>query len=100
MLHPARMLIRVYQIVLSPLVGRQCRHLPTCSDYADQAIERHGFWPGGWMALARILRCNPWGSSGFDPIPEEKPRDARWYLPWRYARWTGKHIDPATRLDD
>jgi uncharacterized protein len=94
-----RGLIRVYQIVLSPLMGRQCRHLPTCSSYTDQAIGRFGLWAGGWMGLARILRCNPWGSSGFDPVPEEIDPAYRWWRPWVGARWNGAHIDPATRLD-
>ena len=63
-------LIRVYQIALSPLIGRQCRYLPTCSSYTDEAIGRFGVWAGGWMGLARILRCQPFGSAGFDPVPE------------------------------
>lgn len=94
-----RALIRVYQVVLSPLMGRQCRHLPTCSSYTDEAISRFGFWAGGWMGLARILRCNPWGSSGFDPVPVALDPGYRWWRPWVGARWTGGHIDPATRLD-
>ena len=66
-----------------------CRHLPTCSDYGDQAIERFGLWAGGWMTLARLLRCHPWGTSGLDFVPEQLPGTARWYLPWRYGRWRG-----------
>jgi putative membrane protein insertion efficiency factor len=92
-------LIRFYQVALSPLMGRQCRHLPTCSSYTDEAIGRFGFWAGGWMGLARILRCNPWGSSGFDPVPDALDPDYRWWRPWIGARWTGAHIDPKTRLD-
>jgi uncharacterized protein len=94
-----RALIRVYQVALSPLMGRQCRYAPTCSHYTDEAIQRHGLWAGGWMGLARILRCNPFGASGYDPVPEALDRGFRWYLPWRAARWTGRHIDPKTRLD-
>ena len=56
-----RGLIKAYRYTLSPLVGFHCRHLPTCSDYADQAIERYGLWAGGWMTLARLLRCHPSG---------------------------------------
>lgn len=92
-------LIRVYQVTVSSFMGRQCRYLPTCSEYADTAIERFGVWPGVWMALARIGRCNPLGSSGYDPVPDEAPPNAHWYTPWRYARWRGCHIDPATRID-
>ena len=80
--------IRLYQLTLSGLVGRQCRHLPTCSSYADEAIARFGLWTGGWMALARMCRCHPWGSSGFDPVPETTSSDAHWYMPWRYGRWS------------
>ena len=68
----AAMLIRGYQLVLSPLLGPRCRHLPTCSRYALEALERHGAWRGGWLAARRVLRCHPWGSSGYDPVPEVK----------------------------
>ena len=63
-------LIRFYQLTLSSVLGRQCRFLPTCSDYARQAIEKHGAWNGGKLALRRIARCHPWGGQGFDPVPE------------------------------
>jgi putative membrane protein insertion efficiency factor len=92
-------LIRLYRLTLSPLVGRQCRYLPTCSHYAEEAVGRHGLWIGLWMGLARLQRCGPMGASGFDPVPATLPAAARWYLPWRYGRWSGGHIDPATRLD-
>lgn len=92
--------IRLYQLTLSPLVGRHCRYLPTCSQYADEAIARHGFWAGGWMTLARMARCQPFGASGFDPVPDRAEHSGgRWYRPWAYGRWTGRHIDPNTRLD-
>jgi len=85
----ARALVKVYRYTLSPLVGFHCRHLPTCSDYADEAIDRFGLWAGGWMTLARLCRCHPFGTSGLDFVPEQVPPRARWYLPWRYARWRG-----------
>ena len=92
-------LIRAYKLLLSPLLGPSCRYLPTCSSYGEEAIGRYGLWAGGWMTLARFQRCGPFGASGYDPVPEAIPQRARWYLPWRYGRWTGRHIDPATRLD-
>jgi putative membrane protein insertion efficiency factor len=84
-----RALIWIYRHTLSPLVGYNCRHLPTCSIYGDEAIERFGLWGGGWMTLARLLRCQPWGTSGIDNVPLTTPPGARWYLPWRYGRWRG-----------
>jgi len=90
-----RGLIKAYRYTLSPLVGYECRHLPTCSDYADQAIERYGLWAGGWMTLARLLRCQPFGTSGHDFIPDAVPATARWYFPWRYARWRGTNTPPS-----
>jgi uncharacterized protein len=80
-------LIRFYQLTLSSLFGRQCRYLPTCSAYTDEAIARHGLWAGAWMGAARICRCHPWGASGFDPSPGEIPTGASWARPWRYGRW-------------
>jgi putative membrane protein insertion efficiency factor len=84
-----RGMIWIYRHTLSSLVGYQCRPLPTCSAYADEAIERFGLWAGGWMTLARLLRCQPWGTSGIDNVPQRAPSNARWYLPWRFARWRG-----------
>ncbi len=79
--------IRSYQLTLSGWAGRHCRYLPTCSDYVDEAIRRHGLWEGGWTGLARTCRCHPWGDSGFDPVPHDLPPTAAWYRPWRYGRW-------------
>lgn len=81
--------ILVYRYTLSSVMGRQCRYLPTCSEYADTAIARHGAWVGGWMAAARICRCHPWGGNGFDPVPDRKPERGRWDRPWRYGDWKG-----------
>ena len=95
-----RALVKLYRLTLSPLIGFHCRYLPTCSDYADQALERHGLWAGGWMTLARLMRCHPWGSSGLDFVPDVPPRDARWYLPWRYGTWNWNAGYPAANPDD
>ncbi|MBI5128281.1 MAG: membrane protein insertion efficiency factor YidD [Rhodopseudomonas palustris] len=92
-----RGLIWVYRHSFSALVGSNCRHLPTCSQYGDEAIGRFGLWAGGWMTLARLLRCNPFGTSGIDNVPAVAPPDARWYLPWRYARWRGVNAPAATQ---
>jgi len=61
--------IKFYQILISPLLGPRCRYYPTCSNYAVQAIEKHGAFKGGWLAFKRIISCHPWGSSGHDPVP-------------------------------
>ncbi len=61
--------LRTYKLTLSPLIGRQCRFMPTCSEYAAEALIVHGPWRGGSLAVSRLCRCNPWGGSGFDPVP-------------------------------
>ena len=65
-------IIRVYQKYLSPLLGTSCRFHPTCSEYTFQAVETYGVFKGGFLAIKRILKCNPWGGSGADPLPGEK----------------------------
>ncbi len=62
-------LIRGYQKLLSPLLGAQCRYTPTCSQYAVEALQKHGALKGGWLAFKRILSCNPFGKHGYDPVP-------------------------------
>jgi len=62
--------LRLYKYCISPFLGPACRHLPTCSEYADEAIRRHGLPRGGWLALRRLGRCHPWGSHGYDPVPD------------------------------
>jgi putative membrane protein insertion efficiency factor len=61
--------IRLYQWFVSPLLGAPCRHWPSCSHYAVEALETHGALRGSWLAFTRVLRCNPWGTSGVDPVP-------------------------------
>jgi putative membrane protein insertion efficiency factor len=92
-----RGLIKIYRYTLSPLIGFRCRHLPTCSEYGDEAIARFGLWAGGWMTLARIMRCHPLGTHGLDFVPKEMPRNARWYLPWRYGLWKRTNEDAQTK---
>ncbi|MDR1725396.1 MAG: membrane protein insertion efficiency factor YidD [Bacteroidales bacterium] len=62
-------LIRFYQLSISPILPNSCRFTPTCSQYAIEAIKKYGAFKGGWLAFRRILRCNPWGKSGYDPVP-------------------------------
>lgn len=66
--------IRFYQLAISPHLGANCRFTPTCSQYAIEALRVHGPCRGLWLALRRITRCHPWGGSGYDPVPPEKPR--------------------------
>jgi len=91
----ARGLIKLYTYGFSALVGFECRHLPTCSSYADEAIGRFGLWAGGWMTLARLCRCHPFGTSGLDFVPQSLPERSRRYLPWRYGRWRGTNAGGA-----
>ena len=65
-----RAFVRIYQLLISPLLLPSCRFLPSCSDYAIEAIERHGAVRGFGLALWRLARCNPWGGSGYDPVPD------------------------------
>ena len=62
--------VRAYRLILSPWVGHNCRYQPTCSTYALEALERHGALRGTRLAARRILRCHPWGGSGYDPVPD------------------------------
>ena len=66
---PVIALIRLYRLLLAPLLGPRCRYLPTCSAYAVEALTCHGLWRGGRLAIARLLSCHPWGGSGHDPVP-------------------------------
>lgn len=75
--HAVLLLIRIYQLFLSPLKlfftggQRTCRYEPTCSEYARVAVMRYGALRGGWLALKRVSRCHPWGRFGWDPVPEK-----------------------------
>lgn len=62
-------LVRFYQVCISPLKPASCRFTPTCSQYALEALRKYGPFKGGWLSLRRILRCHPWGGSGYDPVP-------------------------------
>lgn len=64
-----KILIRAYQLVLSPLLGPSCRFYPSCSQYGIEAIDTHGALRGTWLTIKRISRCHPWHEGGFDPVP-------------------------------
>jgi hypothetical protein len=66
---PIILLIKIYQLVISPILPPSCRFTPTCSHYSLEALKKHGLLKGGWLSLKRILRCHPWGGSGYDPVP-------------------------------
>ncbi|TJY58223.1 membrane protein insertion efficiency factor YidD [Sinimarinibacterium sp. CAU 1509] len=68
------LLIRAYQLVLSPLLGPRCRFYPSCSHYAIDALRLHGALRGSWLAIRRILRCHPLNPGGYDPVPESTHR--------------------------
>ncbi|MEM1036365.1 MAG: membrane protein insertion efficiency factor YidD [Pseudomonadota bacterium] len=87
----ATILLNTYKYTLSPVFavfGAQCRHHPSCSEYAAECLRRHGFWPALWMAMARLSRCRPGGTMGNDPAPDVKP-DVPFWAPWRYGDWSG-----------
>ncbi len=63
------LLLTVYRVALSPFLGRNCRFFPSCSDYATEALSRHGSARGSWLTIKRITRCHPWHPGGFDPVP-------------------------------
>lgn len=62
-------LIAVYRYAISPMLGRRCRFFPTCSEYAENALRKHGLGKGSWLALHRLCRCHPWNPGGYDPVP-------------------------------
>lgn len=66
-------LVRAYQILLSPLLGANCRFHPTCSAYSIEAFRVHGAWRGLALSVKRISKCHPWGESGYDPVPPKDP---------------------------
>jgi len=69
---PLQILIRAYQLFISPVLPPSCRYLPSCSQYAMEAVETHGALKGSWLALRRLARCHPWGGSGYDPVPARR----------------------------
>ena len=70
-------LITAYHLLISPWLGSRCRYVPTCSDYAIQALDQHGLSRGLWLAAKRISRCHPWGGEGHDPVPPKSSENTK-----------------------
>lgn len=89
-------IVRGYQLLVSPWTPPSCRFTPTCSQYAIEAIGRHGSARGAWLALRRITRCHPWGGHGFDPVPEtgEGPEGAESVPEWRAGEMSANGVTP------
>jgi len=68
---PFIFLVKIYQTLISPLTPATCRFQPTCSHYTLEALNKHGLFKGGWLAVKRIFSCHPWGRSGYDPVPDK-----------------------------
>ena len=69
---PFVFLIKIYQFLISPMIGKNCRFNPTCSNYALEALKKHGLILGMYFSIIRISKCHPWGGSGHDPVPSKK----------------------------
>ena len=68
-LYPILLIIKIYQTILSPILPSTCRYSPTCSEYTKQSLIKFGLIKGGMISIKRIIKCNPWGGNGYDPIP-------------------------------
>ncbi len=84
--------IHLYRYTLKAFFGWPCRHMPTCSAYAIDAIDRNGAWRGFWLMLSRLSRCHPWGTNGYDPAPDIR-NESHPLAPWRYGRWSSRHME-------
>jgi len=72
LIYPFIFIIKIYQFIISPLIGQNCRYLPTCSEYAVESLKMHGLFRGSLIAIRRIFKCHPFGGHGFDPITKRK----------------------------
>ena len=70
--YPLVLLVKFYQLAISPYTPSTCRYEPSCSQYTLEALKKRGLFVGSWLSLKRIFSCNPWGGSGYDPVPEKK----------------------------
>jgi len=86
--------------LISPLYGAPCRYVPSCSDYAVEALRTHGAWRGGLLTVFRLGRCHPWGGSGYDPVPPAKGQDtghSKGKAPHSCSIHCADHAPPAKR---
>lgn len=90
--------IRLYRATIKPWTGMECRHLPTCSAYALEAIDKNGAWKGFWQMVSRIARCHPWGTHGYDPVPDLSGV-RHTFRPWLYGDWNGRSIRHGVDLE-
>jgi putative membrane protein insertion efficiency factor len=74
---PMILLVRGYQLLISPFLGNNCRYMPSCSAYTIEAMEKWGAWRGLWLGIRRVARCHPFHEGGYDPVPEPGERDRR-----------------------
>jgi putative membrane protein insertion efficiency factor len=72
LIFPFIILVKFYQVAISPYLPASCRYSPTCSHYTLEALQKHGLFRGGWLAIKRISSCHPWGGEGYDPVPDKK----------------------------
>jgi len=72
LIYPLIILVKFYQVAISPYLPASCRYSPTCSHYTLEALRKHGLFRGGWLAIKRISSCHPWGGEGYDPVPDKK----------------------------
>ncbi|MBV1923970.1 MAG: membrane protein insertion efficiency factor YidD [Flavobacteriaceae bacterium] len=72
--YPFVLIIRFYQLAISPIFPSTCRYNPTCSHYSVEALQTHGLIKGSWLSIKRIFSCHPWGGKGYDPVPPPKKR--------------------------
>ncbi|KAB2851080.1 MAG: membrane protein insertion efficiency factor YidD [Hyphomicrobiaceae bacterium] len=91
--------VHAYRWTLKPWLGHECRYLPTCSEYALDAIDKNGAWRGFWLMLSRVLSCHPWGGSGYDPAPDLGKEGNRPLAPWKLWRRRAEGV-PATASAD
>ena len=73
--YPLILLIRIYQLIVSPMLGSNCRFMPTCSEYALKSLKAYGVIRGAYLTIKRIGKCHPWGSHGYDPIPTKMEKN-------------------------